>query len=621
MRARLGLAALALAMLTWGVCRVTSERGARGAPQEESVEVAAEAKAAPIVSAPVELERKAVEVGEPAPAPPRPSEAQPQVEEGAATRRLRGVLVHSSDRRPAPSAVLGLDCGTEIKDVVTDADGRFETDVLPGGVRVWHKGDLPDPLWAERLPVRPETFLVSGPPGGDEPAEVELALADPAAWLEVEVVTLSGIPAQADLSWFFRPAENAGLPLSGGDSPTDAAGRARLPYPGVQPGSRMTLRARGKENLVSDSVTVEPPLAAEPVRLVLDLGGTIRALVIGKEGEPLSGEAVSLVVAEAQIFETEFQETTDAAGAATFSSVPPGRYRLIYWHEEASLKIEAEAEVERGTTVEVELRVAGLPLAVAGRVVDGEGRAVRGVTIDVAIAEARITTETDEYGVFSVESAERGRVRLMVPPDPWSERYEPAELEVPFGTRDLLIRQRESRPTTSLTLEILEARTRAPVPGALVLSFVEPRRSSWSFHRAPAGVAAFELKLHHDVGLAVEAVGYRRRIFRAAELARETPPGEPCRVLLEPGLERSLLIVDEESEEPLAGARVLDAERLVATSDRDGRAEIDLPAWPLELRIRADGHADAVWNCKDWLSELGEGTVLMERIPEPDAPR
>lgn len=627
MRVRVALAAFVLALVLAALYLGTSARRGRGTRLDEAPARSAHAGGAELVPAPIALDREAAPLREggltPSPSL-APVAATPAAQAEEERHRLRGVLVHSSDGRPAAGAALVFHYGEEYSEAVTDADGRFQTDRLVprGAVRVWHRGKAPDPVAAEHLEIEPGTFLLPEAGLGGEPGEVRLVLVDPAAWLEVEVVAASGVPTQAELRWIFRPPEGAGLSWGSGRSPTDGKGRARLPFASVAPGARMLLVAVLRQDvvwpvrehvaLVSERVTVETPLPEEPVRLVLDTGGTIRARAVDANGEPLKGEEI--VLEDRALRLSDDTKTTDAAGIATFTAVAPGSYQISYWHDPTSDWVGEEVTVERGSTVEVELRAPSLPLAVAGRVVDANDLPVEGVRFVVGVGDSSTTTITDEQGAFSVGSAQRGPVHVSVEPNPWTDRYAPAELDVPFGTRDVLIRELESRPTTTLTLEILERGTLARIPDAMVLGFVEPGRFDW--FRARAGLVSLELKLYDDVWLAVEAMGYRRRMLRAVELARDVPAGEACRVLLESGLERWLQILDDESGEALVAARVFDGERLVATADGDGRAAIDLPAWPRELRVQAAGHVDAVWSCEDWLAELEDGIVWMVRAPE-----
>lgn len=527
--------------------------------------------------------------------------------------RLRGVLLHSSDRRPAGYEELVFHFGEESAPIATDAAGRFETGaVVPRGpVRAWHMG--------ANLPIEPETLLFE-PRSDGAPMEVVLVLRDPAAWLALEVVTWNGAPTAAEIRWRFHPGVvSDSARVRSGRSPTDARGRVDLPFPSADPGARMVLLARAGDDLVSDMVVLEAPLADVPLQLVLERGGRIRARVVREGGIPLEGKRIQLRTQDRDLSVDE--ATSDAAGVASFGAVAPGNYRLEFWHAESSDWIAAHAKGERGRTSEVELVVPVLPLAVAGRVLDEAGLPLEEVRIVAAFDDGHTTTTlTYAGGAFSVTCLGSGAVRLSTEPELSGDRYEPAELVVPFGTSDIVIRRREPLPLSTLALEILDRNTLARIPQAMALGFVEPLRENWSFHRAPDGLLALDLKLYEDAWLALDAFGYRRQVLRALDLARAGPEGGPCRVLLEPGLERSLSIFDQQTGQPLRGALVFDAERLVATSDGDGHARVELPSWPAELRIQAADHADGIWACKEWLAELGDGAIWLERTSHDTAP-
>jgi hypothetical protein len=352
---------------------------------------------------------------------------------------------------------------------------------------------------------------------------------------------------------------------------------------------------------------------------VLGAGGSLRVRALEADGTPIAGESISLALRSEDLPIDERSAKTPADGVASFDGLATGHYRASSWDERSSRWLFASADIEPGAAVEVELRAPDLPLAVAGRVVDAGGRGLEDVQVFVTLGDTSTTTVTDEHGEFSVGSAERGDVHVAAAVELWTDRFEPAELDVPSGTRDVVLRQVAARAVTTLGIEIVDRSTLQRIPDAMVLGFIEPARDFWTKHGAPAGVATIELKLYDDVGLAIEAVGYRQRILRAAELARDLPAGELVRVILEPGLARTLEIYDDDTGAPVIAARVLDGERLVATSDGEGRAVVELPTCPAELRIRAAGHADAVWICKDWLGYVDAPVVWMKR--QADEPR
>ncbi|HEX6882640.1 MAG TPA: hypothetical protein VF530_04610 [Planctomycetota bacterium] len=621
MAVRVALVALILVAAILGFFLVRGERTAgRAAPRTG----APEERIGPADLAPAALE--------PAPAVIESAlqrEAVPAIAaEGAAApalaptsgRRLRGVLRHSADHRPVPDAQLVFWQGETFSEALTGADGSFTTDpvLASGAVRVWHKGPAPDPTLLHHLEIRPETLLLPEPPPGADFEPVELLLVDPPAWVEVEVVHANGVPAEAQLRWLFRPPAGGGTMMR---APTGADGRARVAFPRIDPGAYLLLVACTAEE-VSEIVRVDAPPDGERVRLVLEEGGRVRVHVLEADGRPRPGQQVAVEDPEALHRLLDLGSQTGADGVALVSGVPPGPRRAQFHDEETSETVRAMVTVERGLTVDVELRVPDLPIAAAGRVLDAEGRPRSYVTVVATIAGRSDSVQTDTEGAFSIGwKRERGPVRLTIDAGLTEDRYLPAALEVPFGTRDVLFRCAETRPTVTLALEVVEEKSGALLPGAMVLGFLEPARSSWSFHRATEGLATLQLKPYDDVGLAIEAVGYRRRIVSATELLRDAPAGTPARVALAPGLERWLQVLDEEDDAPLLDARVLDGERLVATTDADGRAWIDLAQWPAELRVEAAGHAQGRWTCRDWLTELGDGVLWLARASAEIEPR
>ncbi len=625
MIARLGLAALVLALgvaafLLWRPGAGREE----GAPRREASEAQAVRESPALVSPSIPAAAESLTARqEIAPAPPAAEPETPARSGGSGGGLLsvRGVLVHSSDHRPAAGATLILHFGDQYTRVVTDAAGRFESEpVVPaGGVRAWHMADPSRPDYVVHLEVEPESFLVASGPLG-EPLDIELVLVDPPAWLAVEVFGPSGAPAPAKVSWSLHPREiSAETPARAGGELTDSHGRARLPYPSVDPGTRFALLARGEGELVSQLVIVEAPPPAEPVRLELDQGGRIRARVLDALGGPLEGQEVRLWSEDPQVIALSATATTDAAGSALFTAVSPGRFDVMLWRKSSSEWLRQSVEVERGVTAEVELVVPVHPLAAAGKVLDEEGNPLGSVEVSLFRNDGESGRMlTDEAGRFAFRAPAGGPVRLSTETDIWGDRYQPAALDVPFGTDDVLFRRVESKPSTHVVLEIVQGRTLARVPGVMVIAFREPLCGDWSYAHGPEGVVELDLKLYGDVGITVEAVGYRRRRLGVPELVRSGPEDGRYRIELEPGLERALRILDSEDEEPLVGALVYAGELLVSTADGEGRAALDLPSWPVELRIAATGHEDASWACADWLSELEDGYVWLDRASQGD---
>jgi hypothetical protein len=357
---------------------------------------------------------------------------------------------------------------------------------------------------------------------------------------------------------------------------------------------------------------------AAPVELVLERGGALVARVLEADGRPRAGQELRLDTEDRERPFALGSLATDAGGEARIAGLPPGPLHVRLYGPEGPEEVGTIVTIERGVRVDVELRVPHEPLAAAGAVLDAEGQPLAGVQIDARIGARRTTATSDAEGRFALRSAERGPVRLA--PDLYlqADRFEPRGLEVPFGTPDVVFRQLAVRPPARLELEVVDRASGAAIPRGLALGYVDPERSSWSFHRITDGRVTVELRPYDDVGLAIGAVGYRRKTIRPTEFLSEMEPGTPVRLALEPGLEHWLRVLREADEQPLLDARILDGERLLATTDGDGRARIELATWPTELRVLATGNAERVWTCADWLAELDEGTVWLP-VAAPDA--
>ena len=102
-------------------------------------------------------------------------------------------------------------------------------------------------------------------------------------------------------------------------------------------------------------------------------------------------------------------------------------------------------------------------------------------------------------------------------------------------------------------------------------------------------------------------VGAGDGVCRAPTLERD----DPVRVLLEPGALRTLLVRDADGA-PIAGARVLDAGRLLGSTDGEGRCVVDLVEaleGPLSIAYEA---LEAHWNPGDGAADVGPAVVVLE---------
>jgi hypothetical protein len=146
--------------------------------------------------------------------------------------------VRASDRGPVSGVELVLWFGERFAEAATYANGCFEVEpALEGGaVRVWHRGNRPEPTLAEHLEVEPETLLLPALAPGLDFEEVELVLLDPPCFLEVEVVRASGAPRRRAHLRRRAPAGHDRRRRPGPDRGRRLAGELRVQAGGYQEG-------------------------------------------------------------------------------------------------------------------------------------------------------------------------------------------------------------------------------------------------------------------------------------------------------------------------------------------------------------------------------------------------
>jgi protocatechuate 3,4-dioxygenase beta subunit len=227
---------------------------------------------------------------------------------------------------------------------------------------------------------------------------------------------------------------------------TDEQGVARLTIP-VGKSCRLSVRHDGHAPWRSEVFPAPSAAAEREVRL--GLGGSVTAMVIGPDDEPVAGGRVEHQAPGAEGGFTELgfgghHEVTDERGEAKFVHLEPGlhRFRLAKGSGEGffsghggafAVRVGGfdgggrgwvEAEVAEGATTEIEIR-APLEVAVEGRVREA-GESLSGATVELARADEEDdlprmpfggggpSVQTDGQGRYRIEDVEPGEYTLTV---------------------------------------------------------------------------------------------------------------------------------------------------------------------------------------------------------------
>lgn len=336
----------------------------------------------------------------------RANEAAELAAELEPTYPVTGRVVDADTGEPVAGAtVLGATpFGREDRDTgsptpPTGADGRYTLRALPGGVSVfvmsWPEG------YAEAVKSQAYATVELGQQGATAP-DIEIHRA----------LMLSGLVVDAQ----GRPVPGAEVQRSVSGAPaasvTDAQGRFEFALPhGSEP---LHLRARAGDRMTLQPVTATPG-QAETVRLVLadKAACRIRVRAVDQAGEPVSQAKVVVWATEDGFGEPVVTGATDARGFYTTPGLWPDSAYTLEVTKPGYVRARTEAwPAKPGARHDCgTLTMNHATGAVAGRVVDMEGRPVAGAAVSAGGEGPQAAeVKTDAEGRFSFEGLFPGSV-------------------------------------------------------------------------------------------------------------------------------------------------------------------------------------------------------------------
>ena len=538
-------------------------------------------------------ERVVEDVGATAPAVAPPVEAEA---DGRAP--LTGVVLR--DGRPAGGVGVRVIDGSGTSTVaVTGSDGAFTARVWPGALRFEHAAEASQDPWRAPCALSPEQVWFDA-------GSVELELTAPARALAVRVRERTGEPADGALVRLLA-AEDGGQ-LAGGGGPrrawTGDDGVAWFPLgEGDWLGDARVFAERVATGEVSEVRALAAPWTSAldaPPELWLARGAEVELLVRFPGGEPVRRTRVwrRLASEPGLSLTTAHRTHTDGEGRARFPGLLAGEHVFRVVDPRRTGSVEERVEVAAGAREELTVELPPQPtrLAVAGRVVDEEGVGIEGATVLVedepgGDRSAWYAVYAEADGAFRFWLAPRATVRISMETDPFADRFEPAELEVPFGTDDVLlcrVARVERRP---VAFRVLDRGTGEPVAGAAL----------WLFHPASLdelllgrgdGLVVAELALREGTRFGVTAPGYLDASGELGDLDL-TVPAPSHTVRLARGFARRLVVRDWTEGFPLADVRVLADGALVGLTGANGVLELEAKHAPAELTFEKEGYVSA----------------------------
>lgn len=389
---------------------------------------------------------------------------------------ISGTVVDPVARTPVPGVVLRIASAAGGASLVldpTDSQGRFGTGrAVPSGpaeIRVRNRFPGVDP----REPEADASILRLIV--GRDPTE-GLQLENPyGGALLVRVRDEGGPVAGADVRVLAAAAASLGVTSGFPAGRTGDDGSLRVD--GLRPERPVVVSAaaEGRAPATSEAVGPGPSVRPTEVEIRLRRGGSIAGSVLGSDGAPVGGVAVSAWSPSRGL--SSLRATSGADGRFVIEGVAPGAWQVraqeMVREETApgtytfapGESATAEVTVGDGERAEVELRFAGGP-AIEGIVEDSEGQPVSGCTVlaqGVEGAGGLVSVASDPRGRFKFRGVAPGRHRLSASGGPF-EAADPVEVEA--GTRDAKLVVPRAR--VELLIRVSDAVSGEPVPGAEV---------------------------------------------------------------------------------------------------------------------------------------------------------
>jgi hypothetical protein len=321
-----------------------------------------------------------------------------------------GRVVDAEDGEPVAGALVWLG-GEEGSAVVSRADGRFVVPVAgPAAIEV--NAGAPG---FERQRLKLE--VAEWPRGGDglllpltPRGVVAGTVLDPSGRPVPGVTVLARQGWRREAGWSWDPRDAAVAVAE-----VDADGRFRIDD--LPPQGRLWLRAEAADRPL---VEVARPVGDTGVRLVLGLGGALRARVQTADGGVVAGASARLFATASGDDPVEYEDGVRLGGlpvvlaedgALRLERVAAGTHELVVevaGHQRLTvpgIEVTEGVETDLGT---LELRPEAL---LAGRVLDAEGRPIAGARLEVGRFEVGPTFAIGSPG-RQVEADEEGRFRL-----------------------------------------------------------------------------------------------------------------------------------------------------------------------------------------------------------------
>jgi large repetitive protein len=437
----------------------------------------------------------------------------------------------------------------------TDAEGRFRAELKVAGpvyVRVTAKG-LAGRTFDRVQPASPLAVVLDR--GQVIEGDVRDGAGQPLAQVRVLASPTLGVAVS---SW---ETDKQSI-----EAMTDARGHFRLD--GVGPGLySIAATARGFGSARKGNVR-----PGATVNLIARAGGWLAGRVTDPKGRPLPGALVRAEL-EPQFWGGSTVATTDAQGGFELPGLEPGNYTVVARHADFAPGVARGVTVDAEGSADVAL-VLTTGAAVAGRVVDSEGRPLAGRVAGQELASLPMPRSLVE--LLRADAGADGRFRLeRVPPGSYglgvsAPRYSGRRIETEVSDGEGVIDLGDIALEEGLAIRgRVRTSSGAPIADAEITTggFDMMRGGVFTQTRSEAdGTFVLAGLVPGPTRVNVSALG-----FASLNNKTMTPGGDPVDLILTPGSSITGLVV-EESDRPVDSYRVA-ASPSKAMAGWEGRAE------------------------------------------------
>ena len=456
----------------------------------------------------------------------------------------------------------------------SDAAGRIELPRVPAGTYDFF-------LWREESVALGLRILESrrqlAPNPDGSALEVELLVDTCDRFFEVTLLPRNPAETQATIHFVCRRTQHIFRQWRPDSGPI------RFGYREADIEGEVLLWAEGHSGDFSQTLDLLAQNMPAQVQLQLLESAQLDLRVWESDGKPASNRELLLSPEDGRKFLRRPQTAaTDAEGRARFAHVGPGAFNLGVRDDSGRFAAHERLELIPGERRSLELHMRPpIPVAVAGRMLDEAGNPLPYRELFVQVEGPSRpwidSLRTDAHGDFELRMEACESIRLDPHRSPRGDRFEPASLEVAFGTQDLVFRRVAQAVERHFRILAVDEVSGAAL-GDVVPSFdlgpgTREQQSSY------AANTVFRVFVQSNTRMSLGVPGYHKALLELEAALDALEEGEPLRVPMRPGLRMRVRVFDAHDDSPLEQVQFRSAAGECFWTGADGWVSIEADLW------------------------------------------